>query len=113
MGPEPMGGAERRTAMLHLTITRPDRTTARIALGGDLDREGIDALTRLTGSLAPTGLRRVVLDLAGLVFVDLAGWRAFQAACATLADRGLDAAVVDESPVVRRVRTLLDSFSSG
>ncbi|MGH9138230.1 MAG: STAS domain-containing protein [Acidimicrobiales bacterium] len=93
--------------MLHLTITRPDLRSARIELSGELDRSGVDAVARLTTALTPE-LRRVVVDLRDLGFVDLGGWRALERVCDDLSERGVTAVVEGLPASADRVRSLID-----
>jgi anti-anti-sigma regulatory factor len=91
--------------VLHLTVTRPALRSARLALDGELDRSGVDAVGRLVGAIAGE-LDECVLDLSALAFVDVAGWRALEAASLALADRGVVVRVVG-SAAADRVAALL------
>ena len=52
--------------------------TVRVALEGELDLATADECQeRLVGLMSIAGTREVILDLAGLTFVDCAGLRAF------------------------------------
>ena len=95
--------------MLHLTITRPERGSARIAFAGELDRSGVEGIAGLTSAIAPE-LQSVVFDLSRLRFVDIGGWRALDAIRAELLERGVEATYVDVPATAERVRELLEDL---
>ena len=91
--------------MLHLTITRPETASARIAFSGELDRTGVEAVAGLTAAIAPE-LRCVVFDLRRLRFVDVGGWRALETVSAELQARGIETTYVAVPATAERMRTL-------
>ena len=79
-----------------------------IALEGELDLASGAELARAVAS-APPRPRRVVLDVAGLTFVDAAGLRALLRVEQELRAAGRELAVRGRSPALRRLLHLADA----
>lgn len=92
--------------MLRLTITRPEPRMARIALSGELDRSGVDAVGCIATALG-SDVDGVVVDLTDLAFVDVGGWRSLDRVTAQLQADGVRTELhgVPDGPA--RVRSLL------
>jgi anti-anti-sigma regulatory factor len=74
-----------------------------VALTGELDLSTRDELA-LVGDAVPACCRRLVLELSGLTFLDIAGARAF----INLAERMDVVSLTGAPPWIARVLTLLD-----
>ena len=73
---KPAGSVTERLAAEQLAIeTRTHRRTALVALRGELDLLTVSKVAEVLDGLEPQadGVRHVVLDLRGLVFMDVAG----------------------------------------
>ncbi|MFI5958935.1 STAS domain-containing protein [Cryptosporangium sp. NPDC051539] len=97
--PDGISGSSLTTAVSHQEVDG-----ARIALTGDLDRTSAsqltDAVHRVLASGAP---RAVVLDLAGIRFLDVGGVRAVAGAWSSCAAAGCRVQLENPSPFVQRV----------
>lgn len=93
-----------RSSLLDLSVTPGAETV--IALTGDLDPATAPALDAAIAEAAATdGTQRVVLDLAGLGFLDSSGLRVFVTAREALRERGAELALRNPS---RNAVRLLD-----
>ena len=91
-----------RSAQLDITMT-PGPTTV-LALAGDLDPATAPLLeAALAEATAPGGVERVVLDLAGLAFLDSSGLRIFVTSREALAAQGATLALRSPSANTRRL----------
>jgi anti-anti-sigma factor len=90
-----------RTPPLHVDITR-DGVVAKVTVTGELD---IATATTLRGHLLDVGAThpdRIVLDLDGMAFVDVAGARALDEMCHLL-EAGCPVIVRSPQPSARKV----------
>ncbi|MCU1357678.1 MAG: rsbV2 [Acidimicrobiales bacterium] len=91
-----------RTALLDLVVDPGPITT--ISLTGDLDPATAPLLDDALGTIvADEAVGRVVLDLAGLSFLDSSGLRSFVTAREALSGRGADLALRRPSANIRRL----------
>jgi anti-sigma B factor antagonist len=91
-------------APLSFDTTLSSAGDALIALSGELDLSGAPALDEEIGRLAARDdVRRVVLDLRGLVFLDSSGLRVVALAARRLEGAGRDLLLVRGSETVQRV----------
>jgi anti-sigma B factor antagonist len=91
-------------APLSFDTTLSSAGDALIALSGELDLSGAPALDEEIGRLAARDdVRRVVLDLRGLVFLDSSGLRVVALAARRLKGAGRDLLLVRGSETVQRV----------
>jgi len=91
-----------RTALLDLAVDAGATTT--ITLVGELDPATAPQLEeQIDGLLADEAVSRVVLDLAGLTFLDSSGLRVFVTARQSLADRGGELALRAPSANTQRL----------
>lgn len=89
-------------ALLDLTV-EPGPTTT-IALAGELDPATAPQLDQAIQTATEIeGLQRLVLDLAGLTFIDSSGLRVFVTARQSLTDSGGELVLRSPSTTVRRL----------
>lgn len=74
-----------------------------VRLQGEVDMVSAPRLARCLEELAEEGARHVVLDLAGLTFIDSTGLRAFVRGLNALRANGGDMAVQAASPSTRKL----------
>jgi len=92
-----------RPALLDVTVDR-GATSTTILLAGDLDPATAPTLAAAIDEVvADPTVDALVLDLAGLAFVDSSGLRAFVTAREALADRGTGLVLRNPSPNTRRL----------
>lgn len=107
---EPPGNHRDGTNPQALTVTvQHDGTVLTIGIAGDL---AADTVTR-AGPLAtvPPGVEHVVVDLAGVGFIDLAGVRALQRAQTFFIDHGASFTLRDLDPSARWLMELTAATS--
>ena len=75
-------------ATLRLDVAAHGRSCT-VRLGGVLDASTSHRLTDLAGTAALADARFVILDLAGVGLVDVAGWHALRGLATDLSDRGV------------------------
>jgi stage II sporulation protein AA (anti-sigma F factor antagonist) len=80
-----------------------DGDVARVTLSGELDLDGAGALAGELGDLAGKGATSVVVDVAGLTFIDSSGLRALLSAREQLDGAGATLKLLNLSPAVERV----------
>ena len=81
----------------------PERDVVRICPVGELDLATVDEVRGRIEELKAAGVRRVVLDLRGVTFMDSTGvWLALQENASARAD-GWDFTLIDGRPEVARV----------
>ena len=78
-----------------------------LVLRGELDLCAVPAFERIIAGLTEIGVRRVVLDLAGVTFADVAGVRALVASRARLVAGGGDLVVRSANRSIERLLVLL------
>jgi ABC-type transporter Mla MlaB component len=111
LGPEALADV----ASVHPMVPAPDAVTPfrlfadghGLVLAGSVDRSSSDRLARVLAATAVTG-DVVVLDLAGLEFLDVAACRVLAGWAAGLADRSATVQVTGSSALLRRVWRVLD-----
>jgi ABC-type transporter Mla MlaB component len=111
LGPEALADV----ASVHPMVHAPDAVTPfrlfadghGLVLAGSVDRSSSDRLARVLAATAVTG-DVVVLDLAGLEFLDVAACRVLAGWAAGLADRSATVQVTGSSALLRRVWRVLD-----
>jgi anti-anti-sigma factor len=77
--------------------------TARVALGGELDLNGVDAVTTEFDELAEQHVDTVLVDASGLTFLDSSGLRALLAGRERLQAKQVQLRVVNASPAIARL----------
>jgi len=77
--------------------------TARIALGGELDLNGVDAVTKEFDALGDQGVDTVLVDASRLTFLDSSGLRALLAGRERLQAKRVRLRVVNASPAIARL----------
>ena len=92
-------------AALSIEAARDGRVST-VSLRGDLDIRGASELLIQAASAVDSQTERLVLDMAGLTFLDCAGARAL-AAAASLAPPGCPVIIRSLNPEVRRLLELL------
>ncbi len=80
-----------------------DTPTARVTLSGEFDLDGAPQVQSTLSSLAGQGITSVVVDVAGLTFVDSTGLRAILAGREKLQAAGATLVLEGASGVVERV----------
>jgi anti-anti-sigma factor len=96
---------------LIISLTGPARAT--IAVAGEFDAARVASLISLATAVAQSGVERVVLDLGGVTFLDLAGWRGLAAARRHLEAAGAAVEVRSEAAAARRLEALTALVSGG
>lgn len=94
------------------TIVRSDQSTASatVQLAGEIDLDQAPALRALLSGLLLTGVRNVVLDGAGVTFIDSVGVSVLMAVLARCQSDGGQLSIVDPSP---RLLATLESVHVG
>jgi anti-anti-sigma factor len=77
--------------------------TARVKLEGELDLNGVDAVTHEFDGLGERDVDTVLADASGLTFLDSSGLRALLTGRETLRAKGVQLRVVDPSPAIARL----------
>jgi len=77
--------------------------TARVALGGELDLNGVDAVTTEFDELGEQHVDTVLVDASGLTFLDSSGLRALLAGRTRLQAKHVQLRVVNASPAIARL----------
>jgi anti-anti-sigma factor len=83
-------------SLLHIVVRRSP-AASQIQVTGELDTASGGELVRATAAAATPD--HIDIDLTGVTFADTAGWRALQAACRKVHDRG-GTVTVTTSPAV-------------
>lgn len=83
----------------------PDAVT--VAVSGELDIETAPEFEALAKQALSADVRRVVVDMTGLTFADVAGLRALAVLRGVAQDRGVTVATFGATPQVRRLMTML------
>jgi len=97
-------GFSAEVAPLEFDTTLSSAGDALIALTGELDLSGAPALDHEIEQLAASpGVRRVILDLRGLAFLDSSGLRSVALAARRLTDSGRSLVLVRGRESVQRV----------
>lgn len=100
--PDPLGGIVKDTAVAMVVIEHERHTT--VLLTGEMDRASAPAVrARLLGFAA----RPIVLDIAGVSFIDAEGMRAVSHCARRCEDNGAALAVVGAGPFARRMFRVL------
>lgn len=95
---------QNRSSSLRVEICR-DGVIATVTVGGELDLANAAQLTERLLTIARTNPERLVLDLGGLVFVDVAGARALDQAYKVL-EAGCPVILRRPRPSARKVLRL-------
>lgn len=74
-----------------------------VTVAGDLDHHSAPALRRQLEQAAGEDVRTIVLDLAGVTFIDSAGLQVFIATTDRMQDRDGTLVISSTSPVVARI----------
>jgi anti-anti-sigma factor len=77
--------------------------TARLALGGELDLNGVDAVTSEFDELGKRDIDIVLVDASGLTFLDSSGLRALLTGRERLQAKHVQLRVVNASPAITRL----------
>ncbi len=88
---------------LRISSSASDLDGVRLALAGELDLAGAPQLERSLQELERQRPRRVVIDLAGLSFIDSTGLRVLLQAQARLGEQGSELLLRPGEPAVQRV----------
>jgi anti-sigma B factor antagonist len=103
--------------MMSARISTENAGLVRVTVTGEADMATADELSRtLTAAIERNGVRRIVVDLAGLAFCDSAGLAALDEGYAVARDRGIALRVSDPRPGVRRILEItgmLDALTQG
>ena len=92
------------TNQLHLSASRLDATTSVLAVAGEIDLAVAQDLRDATATaLRGRGLRRLVIDFAGVTFLDCSGISVLLAATNTAHAQDVDAVLINCSPLVLRI----------
>jgi anti-sigma B factor antagonist len=91
---------------LRVTWADPVDGEARVGLSGDLDSLSLPVLNRTFEGLYGGGCRRIVVDLAGLAFIDSSGLGALVAAWRRCRDEGGAFNAVNPTKPVQRLMEL-------
>jgi anti-sigma B factor antagonist len=83
--------------------TEQQAHTTFVRLRGEFDLAGRERFRKVAESLGRSGLRRVVLDLRGLTFIDSSGLRWIIDLWKRSQDDGFDLTIVRGSPSIARV----------
>ena len=97
------------TPLVHIAVATSG-TTSEVVVGGELDLWSGRELRDVAAALASCRPPIVEVDLAGVSFVDTAGWQALGSSLDLLVESGSVAAVVRRSPAVDR---LVDALPCG
>lgn len=89
-----------------------DRRVLTIEVSGELDIETAPEFEAATSRYLRTGLRRLVVDLTGLTFADVAGLRAIAALRARAGYGGVTVVTSGARPQVRRLMAMLTPRAS-
>lgn len=88
---------------LRISSSASGQDGVRLALAGELDLAGAPQLERSLQTIEQQGPRRVVIDLAGLSFIDSTGLRVLLQAQARLGEQGSELLLAPGEPAVQRV----------
>lgn len=77
--------------------------TARVSWAGELDESRLEAVSESLAPVVRPDCRNVVIDLAGLSFMDCAGLRAMLAGIASLEGAGIEVELIHPSRAVQRL----------
>ena len=91
---------EREDAMLHATIEKEPEAT--VHLQGEMDLDCAETLRWAVGDAA-VGAQQVVLDFAGVRFIDSSGTGVFVSLCRDMQQRGVRLRVRNLTPAVAAV----------
>jgi anti-anti-sigma factor len=84
-------------------VTATEGEIARVRLVGELDLDGVDAVTDALMGLANEGVTSVLVDASGLTFLDSSGLRALLSGRQALGDVDVSLVIEQASPAVERV----------
>lgn len=88
----------------HLDVeTSAAGEVARVRLAGELDLDGVEAVTSALVQLAEEGATTVLVDASALTFIDSSGLRALLSGRQALGDVNVSLIVEHASPAVQRV----------
>jgi len=88
----------------HLDIeTTVEGEVARVRIAGELDLDGVEAVTTALAGLASHGVTTVLVDASGLTFIDSSGLRALLSGRQALGDVNVSLIIEHASPAVARV----------
>lgn len=91
-----------RTEPFRCEVAR-EQDSARMQAVGELDVATVPILRAEIATLRDAGVRRVILDLTGLEFIDSAGLRCILDTDAEAREDGFSIALIQGPPAVRRV----------
>ena len=97
-------------ALFHCDTSR-DHDTARVQALGELDLETVPSLQAEVDALRAVGVRRIILDLSDLDFIDSTGLRCILQYDAEARQDGFRLDLVPGSPAIQRVFELTDTLS--
>ena len=99
-----------RVALFHCDISR-DHDTARVQALGELDLDAVPRLRAEVDALRAVGVRRIILDLSELDFIDSSGLRGILQYDAEARQDGFSLDLIPGSPAIQRVFELTDTLS--
>ncbi|MGH9245386.1 MAG: STAS domain-containing protein [Acidimicrobiales bacterium] len=97
---------------LSLIVRLTGPATSEVVVAGELDAAGVASLTSLATALVQVGVRHAVLDVSGVTFVDLAGWRALADTRRHIEASGITIEVAGRSAAAARLDALTGVVSS-
>lgn len=98
---------------LNLQIDTANQQRQRVAVGGRLDTFSHAEFDRLIAPVLASGIRTLVLDLAGLDYISSAGIRSIFKARKALAARDGKVLVVNPQPQIRKVFDVVKAVPLG
>jgi anti-anti-sigma factor len=99
----------------HLSVASSiadDGRTGRVQLGGELDLNGVDAVSAALDDLAERGVIAIEIDASELTFLDSSGLRALLAGRAQFQEKGARLRVVNASESITRVLDMTGTRSA-